>query len=137
MLCAAGAIVAISATPGLAQGQSIAELKTKISEAHAAQTTFANGLRFCKELDGKHFYLAPRNRVLGLDEYHRAIENLAREKAFNAETHRPWDEAEANTRWEQAKLEAVKDKASCELVANLPAYEKRLQELEKASAAKQ
>ena len=31
--------------------------------------TFAKGLRFCNELDGKNFYFSARDRVLNLDDY--------------------------------------------------------------------
>jgi hypothetical protein len=116
-----------------AQNRTIDDLKGKIFDAHMAQQTFANGLKFCSDLDGSHFYFQPRDRVLDLEEYHRSLESLARQGAFNPEKRRPWSEQDATERWEQVKLEAVKDKDNCALVASLPDLEKQLGELEKAS----
>ncbi len=90
------------------------------------RSTFVNGLRFCKELDGKNFYFEPRNRVLNLEEYHRSLENLARQRVFNPATRRPWNEDDAAARWDQVQKQAITDKATCELVASLPELQKQL-----------
>lgn len=117
----------------LAQNKAVDDLKGKIFDAHMTQQTFANGLKFCSELDGSHFYFQPRDRVLDLEEYHRSIENLVRQKVFNPEKHRPWTDQDAAERWEQVKQQAVKDKDSCALVASLPDLEKQLDEMENKS----
>jgi hypothetical protein len=123
--------------PALAQNQPVDDLKGKIFDAHMAQQTFARGLKFCNELDGKHFYFQPRDRVLDLDEYHRSLENLAKQQVFNPEKRRPWTEQDAAERWGQAQKQAASDQANCQLVASLPALEKQLDELEKKSPAPQ
>jgi hypothetical protein len=114
-----------------AQNQAIDDLKGKIFDANMAKQTFARGLRFCNELDGNHFYFQPRDRVLDLEEYHRSLENLAREHVFNPETRRPWSEADAAARWAHVQKEAVQNKADCQIVATLPALQQQLEELEK------
>lgn len=47
-----------------AQNDVINDLKGKIFDAKMVQQTFAGGLKHCSELDGKNFYLQPRDRVL-------------------------------------------------------------------------
>jgi hypothetical protein len=107
------------------------ELKAKIFDAKLTTQTFAAGAKFCKELDGTTtFYFTARNRILNLAEYHRSLDNLAREGVFNAETRRPWNAQDASARWDEAQKEAVKDKANCDLIASLPFLEKKLQELQ-------
>jgi hypothetical protein len=118
-----------------AQTATINDIKGRIFDAHMMEKTFANGLKFCRELDGTNFFFAPRNRVLNLEDYHRSLENLAREHVFNPEKRRPWNEDDAGVRWAQVQQEALTDKANCELVASLPALEKQLQDLEKGSEA--
>lgn len=139
MLRFVGGAVAIAVLPWSpvhAQGASVNELKGKIFDARMTQKTFANGLRFCQTLDGKNFfYFAPRNRVLNLEDYHRSLDSLARERVFNPETRRPWSPEDAAARWERVQQEAVKNKADCELVASLPELEKQLQELQTKSEA--
>lgn len=133
-----GGIVAVSlADLGSTRAQSppIDELKGKIFDARMAQQSFANGLRFCNELDGRNFYYGPRNRVLNLDEYHRSLENLAKAQAYNPERHRPWNEQDAAARWEEAKQQALDDKKKCELAASLPQLERQLEELQKQAGA--
>jgi hypothetical protein len=120
-----------AAAPACAQSDAINDLKGRIFDAKMAQKTFANGLKYCSELDGKHFYFLPRDRVLDLEEYHRSLENLARQGVFNPDKHRPWNEQDAADRWEQVQREAVKDKDDCQLVASLPLLQKALEELEK------
>ena len=114
-----------------AQTRGIDDLKGRIFDARMTKQTFANGLKFCEQLDGKTFYFPPRDRVLNLEEYHRALDSLVLQRAFNPQTRRPWDERDADARWAQVQQEAAKDKADCALVANLPELEKELQELEK------
>jgi hypothetical protein len=116
-----------------AQNQAVDDLKGKIFDARMTKQTFANGLRFCSELDGHHFYFQPRDRVLDLEDYHRSLESLARQQAFNPEKRRPWTDQDATERWEQVKQQAVTDKANCDLVASLPDLEKQLADLEKTS----
>ena len=79
--------------PARAQNQAVDDLKGKIFDARMAKQTFAGALKFCSELDGKHFYFQPRDRVLDLEEYHRSLENLAKQQVYNPEKHRPWTEA--------------------------------------------
>jgi hypothetical protein len=55
-----------AAAPACAQSDAINDLKGNILDAKMAQKTFANGLKYCSELDGKHFYFLPRDRVLDL-----------------------------------------------------------------------
>jgi hypothetical protein len=115
------------------QNQAVDDLKGKIFDARMTKQTFANGLRFCSELDGNHFYFQPRDRVLDLEDYHRSLESLARQQIFNPEKRRPWTDQDATERWEQVKQQAVTDKANCDLVASLPDLEKQLADLEKTS----
>ena len=128
--CLILACLAASA-PVRAQNQAVDDLKGKIFDARMAKQTFAGGLKFCNELDGKHFYFQARDRVLDLEEYHRSLENLAKQQVFNPEKHRPWTEQDAAERWDQVQKQAVSDQANCQLVASLPALEKQLDELEK------
>src|SRR6516162_1176562 len=121
--------------PDKAQQQAIDDLKGKIFDARMAQKTFADGLKYCKELDGNRFYFPPRNRVLTLEEYHRALESLAKQQAFNPEKRRPWTEQDAAERWEQAQKQAASDKANCALAMSLPELEKELEELAKKRRA--
>jgi hypothetical protein len=134
---ACGAIALLPArllplTPARAQNQAVDDLKGKIFDARMAKQTFGGGLKFCNELDGKHFYFQARNRVLDLEEYHRSLENLAKEQVFNPEKHHPWTEQGAAERWNQVQKQAVSDHAKCKLVASLPALEKQLDELERS-----
>jgi hypothetical protein len=135
--CFAYGAIALCLIPAAARAQNQAadDLKGKIFDAHMAQQTFARGLKFCRELDGKHFYFPPRDRVLGLDEFHRSLEGLAREHVFNPEKRRPWNEQDAAERWEKVQQEALQDKADCDLVASLPDLEKQLDDLEKKQPA--
>jgi tRNA nucleotidyltransferase/poly(A) polymerase len=122
-------------TNGQAQSPAIDELKGKIFDARMAQQTFAGGLKFCEELNGKSFYFRLRNRVLNLEEYFQSLENLAKAQVFNPEKRRPWSLQDAKERWEEVKKQAAEDKQKCELVQNLPELEKQLQELQKNAAA--
>ncbi len=118
-----------------AQNAAIDELKAKILDARIAQQTFANGLKYCSELNGKSFYYQLRNRILNLEEYFHSLENLVKAQVFNPDKRRPWTLQDAKERWEEVKKQAQADKEKCELVQSLPELEKRLQELQKTSAA--
>jgi tRNA nucleotidyltransferase/poly(A) polymerase len=122
-------------TNGQAQSPAIDELKGKIFDARMAQQTFAGGLKFCEELNGKSFYFRLRNRVLNLEEYLQSLENLAKAQVFNPEKRRPWSLQDAKERWEEVKKQAAEDKQKCELVQSLPELEKQLQELQRNAAA--
>jgi len=126
------ALVIFGAARASAEELGIEDLKGRIFDAHMAQHTFANGLRFCAELDGTNFYFQLRNRVLNLEDYHRGLEDLAKAQAFNPQTRRPWSEADAAQRWDEAKKQAVRDKENCALVASLPELEKRLEQMQGA-----
>jgi hypothetical protein len=120
----------MGASHASAEELGIDDLKGRIFDAHMAQRTFANGLRFCSELDGTNFYFQTRNRVLNLEDYHRGLEDLARAQAFNPQTRRPWNETDAALRWDEVKKQAIRDKENCALVASLPELEKRLEKLQ-------
>jgi hypothetical protein len=123
----------IPSDPVRAQNLAVDDLKGKIFDARMAKQTFAAGLKFCNELDGKHFYFQARDRVLDLEEYHRSLDNLAKQQVFNPEKHRPWTEQDAAERWDQVKKQAASDQTNCQLVASLPTLEKQLDELENKS----
>jgi len=130
-VCAALALALVAPTPGYADEATINDLKAKIFDANIAKQSFAKGAKFCKDLDGTtNFYFEPRDRVLNLQDYHRSLDSLAKEQAYNAETRRPWNEQDANARWDQVQKEAAKDKTNCDLIASLPFLVKKLQELE-------
>jgi hypothetical protein len=112
------------------------DVKAKIFDANLAMKAMGNGAKLCKELDGAtNFYFAPRDRVLNLAEYHRSLENLAKESIYNPETKKPWSEQDANARWDEAQKEAAKDKTNCALILNLPDLQKQLQDLQSKSQA--
>lgn len=135
LACCASAFCLVPLTNGQAQSPAIDELKGKIFDARMAQQTFAGGLKFCEELNGKSFYFRLRNRVLNLEEYFQSLENLAKAQVFNPEKRRPWSLQDAKERWEEVKKQAAEDKQKCELVQSLPELEKQLQELQKNAAA--
>jgi hypothetical protein len=72
-----------------------------------------------------------------LIEYHRSLDNLALQGVFNPETKRPWNQQDADARWEQVRKQALSDKANCALVASLPDLQKKLEELQRAATASQ
>ena len=122
-------------TPLRAQNAEINDLKGKIFDAKMAQQTFAGGLRHCSELDGTNFYFQQRDRVLKLEDYHRSLDNLALQGVFNPETKRPWNQQDADARWEQVKKQAITDRANCALVAGLPEFQRKLDELQQQAAS--
>jgi hypothetical protein len=134
ILCGSIALCLIPLGFAQAQGLSTNEVRGRIFDAKMLQQTFANGLKFCNELNGSNFYFPPRDRVLDLDEYHRSLENLAKQQVFNPERKRPWTEEDAADRWEQVKRQATKDKENCQLVASLPDLQKQLADMEKQAA---
>jgi hypothetical protein len=131
--CGAIALCLMPLTPARAQNQTVDDLKGKIFDARMVKQTFAGGLKFCSEFDGKHFYFQAQDRVLDLEGYHRSLGNLAKQQVFNPEKHRPWTEQDAAERWDLVQKEAASDQADCQLVASLPALEKQLDELAKKS----
>jgi hypothetical protein len=136
------ALLSILSSPLRAQKAESEELQAKIDalkgqifDAHMAEQTFAAGLKYCTELDGKGFFYQVRNRILNLEEYFQSLENLVKAQAFNPAKRRPWTMEDAKERWEQVKKQAQEDKQKCELVRSLPALERQLQELQKSAAA--
>jgi len=132
---AIASLAASPAAPARAQNAAIDDLKGKIFDAQMAQKMFAGGLRHCSELNGANFYFQPRDRVLNLEDYHRSLDNLALQGVFNPETHKPWNQQDADARWAQVQQEAVNDKANCALVASLPDLQKKLQALQQQAAS--
>ena len=106
------------------------DLKAKIWEAELAQRNFGAGARFCGELNGTNFYFQPRDRVLNLEDYHRSLDNLVSQGAFNIETRRPWNKQDADARWAQVQKQAATHQATCALIASLPSLQKKLKELQ-------
>jgi hypothetical protein len=123
-----------SSTPLHAQStEALNEIKAKVWEAQLVQRNFAAGLRHCNELNGTNFYFEQRDRVLNLQDYHRALDNLAAQAAYNPETRRPWSKQDADARWAQVQKDAVTHQANCAAVASLPFLEKKLKELQQQS----
>lgn len=117
-----------------AQNLTIDDLKGKISAAQTVQEAFAKALPHCGELNGANFYFQPRDRVLNLTDYHRSLDSLALQRAFNPDTHRPWSQEDAEARWDEVQKQAAQDRANCALVASLPFLQKKLQELQQQAA---
>lgn len=131
----AGAILSVGVPASLhAQNLTIDDLKSKISAAQIVQQAFGKGLQHCNELNGANFYFQPRDRVLNLTDYHRSLDSLAMGRAFNPDTHRPWTQQDADTRWAEVQKQAAQDQANCALVASLPFLQKKLQELQQQAA---
>lgn len=128
---------AFFAGPLHAQTAAINDLRGKIFDAKMAAQTFAAGLKHCDELDGTTFYMQTRDRVLKLEDYHRSLDNLAAQGVFNPETKRPWNQQDADARWEVIKKEGATDQETCALVASLPELQKKLDDLERLPAAPQ
>jgi hypothetical protein len=137
MLCGAIALCLLPCGQPRADGPTINELKGQIFDAKMLVETFKAGLKHCAELNGTNFFFPPRDRVLELEEYHRSLENLAKQQVFNPERKRPWTKEDAAERWEQVQRQAVQDKANCQLVASLPQLEKQLDEMEKKATTAQ
>lgn len=128
-------LAVIGAVPLSAQTPALTDLKGKVFDAKMAQQTFANGLRHCSELNGSNFYFQQRDRVLNLDDYHHSLDNLVLQHVFNPETKQPWNEQDAEKRWQQVKAQATKDKETCALVASLPDLQKQLDALQQTAAS--
>jgi hypothetical protein len=135
IVCGAIAVCLNPLSPAFAQSPILDEVKAKILDAKTLKQTFAGGLKYCSDLNGSNFYFAPRDRVLNLDDYHRSLENLAKQQAFNSETRRQWNDKDAADLWAAAQQQATRDKKNCELVASLPKLEKQLDDMEKNAAA--
>jgi hypothetical protein len=135
LAAAAFFFAAMIATPVRAQNAAVNDLKGKIFDAKMAQQSFAGGLKHCGELDGTNFYFQARDRVLNLDDYHRSLDNLVMQAVFNPETKRPWNQQDADARWQQVKQQATKDHANCALVASLPDMQKQLDALQQSAAS--
>jgi hypothetical protein len=138
VLCAIAATAVIGLNlsgPSQAQTATINDLSGKISNAKMAQQTFAGGLPHCSEFDGTNFYLQARDRVLNLQDYHRSLNSLVLQQAYNFETKQPWDQLEADKRWAEAQQLAITDKTNCQLVTSLPDMQKQLEELQQQAAA--
>lgn len=135
MACGAMALCSIIIAPAQAQNPSMEEIQGKIFDAHMAEKTFADGLKFCSELNGKSFYQRLHNRLLNLEEYFHSLDNLVKAQVFNPEKRRPWTVEDAKERWEEVKKQAEDDRQKCELVQKLPELEKQLQELQKNAVA--
>jgi hypothetical protein len=118
-----------------AQTADVNDLSGKISNAKMVQQTFTGGLQHCSEFNGANFYLQARDRVLNLEDYHRSLNSLILQQAYNYETRQPWDRREADKRWAEAQQLAITDKTNCQLVASLPDMQKRLEELQQQPAA--
>jgi hypothetical protein len=134
-VCGAIAVCLNPFSPAFAQSPILDEVKAKIFDAKTLKQTFAGGLKYCSDLNGSNFYFASRDRVLNLDDYHRSLENLAKQRAFNSETRRQWNDKDAADLWAIAQQQATSDKKNCELVASLPKLEKQLDDMEKNAAA--
>ncbi|HXW42691.1 MAG TPA: hypothetical protein VEK75_15905 [Xanthobacteraceae bacterium] len=132
---ATGIWLANFAASAHAQTPAMNDLRGKIFDAKMAQQTFAAGLKHCSELNGTNFYFEARDRVLMLEDFHRSLDSLAQGGGFNPATKRPWNQQDADARWQDAQAQALKDKATCALVASLPDLEKQLAELRRAAAA--
>jgi hypothetical protein len=126
---------ALATSPRAQDAANLNDLKAKIWEAELAQRNFSAGLRHCSELNGTNFYFQARDRVLNLQECHRSLDNLVAQGAFNAETRRPWNKADADARWAQVQKDATADQTNCAKVASLPFLQKKLKELEPKPAA--
>jgi hypothetical protein len=138
VLCAIAATAVIGLNlsgPSQAQTATINDLSGKILNAKIAQQTFAGGLQHCSEFDGTNFYFQARDRVLNLQDYHRSLNSLVLQQAYNFETKQPWDQQEADKRWAEAQQLAITDKTNCQLVTSLPDMQKQLEELQQQAAA--
>ena len=107
IVCGAIAVCLNPFGPAFAQSPILDEVKAKILDAKMLKQTFAGGLKYCSDLNGSNFYFAPRDRVLNLDDYHRSLENLAKQQAFNSETRRQWNDKDAADLWAAAQQQAT------------------------------
>jgi hypothetical protein len=127
-------LVLIAMTPLRAQNsEALNDIKAKVWEAQLVRRNFFAGLRHCNELNGTNFYFEQRDRVLNLQDYHRALDNLVAQAAYNPDTKHPWNKGDADARWAQVQKDAVTHQANCAAVASLPFLEKKLKELEQQS----
>ena len=122
--------LALTVAGSLHAQDALNELKAKIWDAEVAQRNFGAGVAHCSELNGTNFYFPSRNRVLNLQDYRRALDNLVMQGGFNPETRHPWTKQDAEARWVQVQKQAATDQANCAAVASLPALRKQLQDLQ-------
>src|SRR5215469_13756383 len=87
-------------------------------------------------MNGTNFYFEQRDRVLNLQDYHRALDNLVAQAAYNPDTKHPWNKGDADARWAQVQKDAVTHQANCAAVASLPFLEKKLKELWSSNEAR-
>ena len=125
--------LALTVAGSLYAQDALNELKAKIWDAEVAQRNFGAGVAHCSELNGTNFYFPSRNRVLNLQDYRRALDNLVMQGGFNPETRHPWTKQDADARWTQVQKDAVTHQANCAAVAGLPFLQKKLKELEQQS----
>ena len=125
--------LALTVAGSLHAQDALNELKAKIWDAEVAQRNFGAGVAHCSELNGTNFYFPARDRVLNLQDYHRALDNLVAQAAYNPDTKHPWNKGDADARWAQVQKDAVTHQANCAAVASLPFLEKKLKELEQQS----
>ncbi len=114
----------------VAEEANVNALRAQVMDAEIAKKVFAAGSQFCNVLDGKRFYLASQRRVLNLDEFFESLQHLVKDQSFNREKQRPWSAEDAKEKWEWAQKSAARDKANCEKIANLPALQKQLADLQ-------
>ncbi len=126
--------LALMAASSLYAQDALNELKAKIWEAEVAQRNFAAGLPHCSELNGTNFYFYQRDRVLNLEDYRRALDNLVMQGSFNPETRRPWIKQDAEARWAQVEKQAATDQSNCAAAASLPGLRKQLQDPQQRSS---
>jgi len=101
-------------------------IKVEITEAENIQKKYSSALKYCHLLDGKNFYLQNQDRVLNVEQYHKSLENLVKERVFNPQRKGPWTAADAEDRLKVVEKMADHDKYRCEVVAKLPALQKEL-----------
>ena len=121
---------------GHAQNDSINDLKVKIFEAKTVQQTFGGGLKHCNEIDGKNFYLQPRDRVIRLDDFHRSLDSLVLGQVFNAETKRPWIRRTPMRAGIKYKSRRSTTRPNAIWSRTLPLLEKKLDDLQRQAPPK-
>ena len=115
-----------------AQNSAIDELRGTVFDARMAQQTFADGLKYCNELNGKSFYFRLRNRILNLEEYLRSLENLAKAQVYNPAKRRGWTLEDAKERREEGEETGGGRQAEVRaFCAKSSELEKQLKELQK------
>jgi hypothetical protein len=106
-------------------------IKVEIIEAENIQKKFSAALKHCHLLDGKNFYMQNQDRILNVEQYHKSLENLVKDRVFNPQKKGPWTGADAEDRLKVVEKMAEHDKYRCEIVAKLPALQKELMAFDK------